>query len=152
MKQLFLILNSRSVCYPEERGNKLSPGGTLLTMAQRRTTPGNHGSTRKLRNWVHSLGKLRWLESVGMCTGEEETPQRKVQKSASPWVLLNTKWTQKLHKPGQLLESSKRNLSQKLYRREVWSYPAGDITEPQEHTVEIPEGLQLSRRDKLVLK
>lgn len=41
MKQLDI---GQQACYPEEKGNKqVSPGGTLLTMAQREETQGKHG-------------------------------------------------------------------------------------------------------------
>lgn len=49
MKQLFQILNKRSVIQKRKETNKVSPGGTVLAMVQRGRTQGNHGGISELR-------------------------------------------------------------------------------------------------------
>lgn len=80
MKQPFHLLNYCCVIQKRKKTNKVIPGGSLL--AQRGGTRGNHGSISELRKLVYNLGRLRWLEFMGMCTGEEGANQGKAQKSA----------------------------------------------------------------------
>lgn len=146
MKHLFQILNKRSVIQ-KRKETKWVLEAHYWPWYREEELEEIKAVSVSWENWVHSLGRLRGLEFGGTHTGEERANQGKVQKSAHvPLGLLpNTKWA--------YIERNFTNLGN-YWRAVSWTfprnytewevfYPARDIIEPLENSVEIPEGHDL---------
>lgn len=91
-------------CYPEEKGNKVSSGDTLLTMAQRGKTQGKHDSSSELRRPSSYLRETKVARICGNVYWKGRSSSEKGPEICIGVLFSLDIHREKLPKAGQLLE------------------------------------------------